>query len=153
MLAWLSFWSEVQIVCMCSSRCHYHLKIQLKYRLVLHFLYWLAGLSCKRSHYTGVCFSCNSSVSMHQFNVSKLHALFEMCRVWIVDVFMHLFVYFYLYSGCDWQWLDWQRCVFISLCAWHSLRLINGSCSFNLWTCHTFSACVHMNWSTICCQN
>jgi len=63
-LAWLSVWSEVQIVCIWSSWCHCHPQTpsslaSFKSRLVLPFLYRLTQVVLEKGPLNG----CNSSSS------------------------------------------------------------------------------------------
>ena len=63
MLVWLSVWSEVQIVCICSSWCHCHslFLASVKSRLVLPFCYWLTRIVPEKGplngYVTGIVFT------------------------------------------------------------------------------------------------
>jgi len=55
-LVWLSVWSEVQIICIGSSWCHFHpLSCLIKSRLVSPFSYRLTHVVLEKSPLNGVC--------------------------------------------------------------------------------------------------
>jgi len=69
-MVWLSVWSEVQIVCIWSSRCHCHHKIppshaSFKSKLVFTFLVRLAQVVLEKMPLNG----CSSSSSSNSSDV------------------------------------------------------------------------------------
>jgi len=80
-LVWLSVWSEVQIVCVCSSWCHCHRKTSsslasFKTRLVLLFWYRLTQVVLEKRPLNG----WRSSLSYHHHHHHHHHYHF-ICSV------------------------------------------------------------------------
>ena len=85
-MVWLSVWSEVQIVCIWSSRCHCHHKIppshaSFKSKLVFTFLVRLAQVVLEKMPLNGCSSSSSSSkLKWASLNLTSTYLCMVLCR-------------------------------------------------------------------------